>query len=72
MPEDLTKIQLKLAELEGKIDAIFISVEKTRNYILWTGIITAAVIIIPGIILAFVLPAVIESLTKGLMLPPGF
>lgn len=56
---------LKLAELEGKIDAIYASVEKTRKYFLWTGIITVAVIIIPLFILPFLLPAFFASQGVG-------
>ena len=57
MPEQLSEIEKKLITLEAKVDATFVSAEKTRKYILWTGIITAAVILIPLLILPLVLPA---------------
>ncbi len=57
MNEQLDRMELKLAELEGKIDAAYQSVEKMRKYFLWTGIITAAVIVIPLLIIPFILPA---------------
>jgi type II secretory pathway component PulF len=67
-PEELSKLQLKLAEIEGKIDATFASAEKTRKYMMWTAIVTVAVIVIPLLILPFVLPAFFSSLA----LPAGF
>jgi hypothetical protein len=53
----------KIAGLEQKIDAIQVSVEKTRKYLLWTGIITAAFIILPIIALMFVIPYFLSSYT---------
>lgn len=68
MPEQLSRIETKLVELEGKIDATYKSAEKMRKYFLWTGIITVAVIIIPLLILPFVIPAFLSSVT----LPAGY
>jgi hypothetical protein len=68
MNEQLDRIELKLAELEGKIDATFQSAEKMRKYFLWTLIITAAVIILP--LLAF--PVVIPMFLNSLQLPANF
>ena len=59
-------MEQKLAELEQKIDKIYISVEKTRKYFLWTGIITVAVIILPLIAMMFVLPSFISNYTSNL------
>lgn len=53
----------KLAELEKKIDAIYVSVEKTRKYFLWTLIITVALFVLPLIGLIFAIPAFISSYT---------
>lgn len=53
----------KLAEMEKKIDAIYVSVEKTRKYFLWTLIITVALFVLPLIGLIFVIPAFISSYT---------
>ena len=55
------EINKKINELEKKIDDIYLSVEKTRKYFLWTGIITVAVIVLPLIGLIFVLPSFINS-----------
>ncbi len=60
------EIQNKMAEMEKKIDEIYASVEKTRKMILWTGIITAAVIILPLIGLMFVIPSFISNYTDTL------
>lgn len=51
----------KFIELEKKIDAIYISVEKTRKYFLWTMIITVALVVLPLIGLVFAIPAFIAS-----------
>lgn len=59
------EITIKLAELEGKIDAVYASVEKTRKYFLWTGIITVAVIVIPLLLLPLFLPAFLASQGVG-------
>ena len=72
MQEQLDRIELKLAELEGKINATYASSEKMRKYFLWTGIITVAVIVIPLLILPFILPAAISGLTGGVNLPQGY
>ncbi len=61
--EEITK---KLAELEEKINKIYISVEKTRKYILWTVIISILVVVLPGILIAFVLPSFIGNITGNI------
>jgi hypothetical protein len=48
--------QAKIEALEKKIDAIYVSVEKTRKYMMWTAIITIAVIVLPLLGLVFVIP----------------
>jgi type IV secretory pathway component VirB8 len=47
----------RLALLEEKIEKIYISVEKTRKYFLWTLIISVALFVLPVIGLAFAIPA---------------
>lgn len=63
MQPDLEK---RMSELENKVDAIFESVEKTRKILMWTGIITIAVIILPIIAMMFVIPSFISSYTSAL------
>lgn len=45
-----------LAEQGKKIDAIYISVEKTRKYFLWTLILSVAFFVLPLLGLVFVIP----------------
>lgn len=47
--------------LEEKLDKIYISVEKTRKYFLWTLIVSVALIILPAIGLAFVIPSFLSG-----------
>ena len=54
----------RLDELEKKIDAIYISVEKTRKYLLWTFIATVVVFVLPLIGLAFVVPSFLDNYTN--------
>lgn len=56
----------KLIELEEKINKIYISVEKTRKYFLWTGIITVALFVLPLIGILFVAPSFIKDYTTNL------
>lgn len=60
MPEE------RLAQLEAKIDAIYVSVEKTRKYLLWTMIVTVAVVVLPAIGLVFAVPSFISSYNQTL------
>lgn len=53
-------------DIEKKLDAIFVSVEKTRKYFKWTMIITIVVIVLPLIGLVFAIPAFLSSYS-GLM-----
>ena len=65
MQEQLDRIEIKLAELQGKIDATYVSSEKMRKYFLWTMIITIGAIVIPLLIIPFVLPAFFASQGVG-------
>ena len=51
----------KIQALEAKVDAIYISVEKTRKYFMWTMIITLALFILPLLGLVFAIPAFLSS-----------
>ena len=50
-------IQQRLEQLEKKLDAVYLSVEKTRKYFLWTLIGTIVMFVLPFIGLAFALPS---------------
>jgi predicted lysophospholipase L1 biosynthesis ABC-type transport system permease subunit len=60
MPEE------RLAALEKKIDAIYESVEKSRQYLLWTLVITIAVIVLPAIGLMFAVPSFVSNYNETL------
>jgi hypothetical protein len=68
MNEQLDRIQIQLASLEGKIDAMYASSEKMRKYMLWGFWITVGAIVIPLLVLPLFLPAFLGSTA----LPPGF
>lgn len=48
-------------DIEKKLDAIYVSVEKTRKYFKWTMIISIVVIVLPLIGLLFAIPAFLSS-----------
>jgi len=57
-------LQARLDALEKKIDATYESAEKSRKYLMWTAIITIAVIVLPMIGLVFVIPQFISTYTN--------
>lgn len=62
MDED---IKNRLDEQDKKLSEILVSVEKTRKYILWTVIISVAVVVLPLIGLMFVLPKFLSTINLG-------
>lgn len=62
------EILKKLEEQQNKIDAIYVSVEKTRKYFLWTLIITIAVIVLPLIAMLFLIPWMMNILNSAYLL----
>ena len=54
----------RVLDLEKKINAIYISVEKTRKYFLWTMIITVALVVLPAIGLLFAIPFFIAQYSQ--------
>jgi len=57
----------KLDSLEKKVDAAYKSSEKMRKYFLWTLIISVALIVLPLIGLALLIPYYMQTL----QLPAG-
>ncbi len=51
----------QLARLEKKIDAVFISVEKSRKYLLTMVIVTLITVALPLILAAVFVPIVMSS-----------
>lgn len=60
MPEE------RIAQLEAKIDAIYVSVEKTRKYLLWTMIVTLVLVVLPALGLVFAIPSFISTYNQTL------
>ena len=56
-----TELRSKLDSLEKKIDAIYISAEKTRKYFLGTMIVTAVAFVLPLIGLLFAIPTFMST-----------
>ena len=54
----------KIDELNRKMDEVYVSVEKTRKYFLWTMIITVAVVVLPLIGLMFAIPSFLNTYTN--------
>jgi len=57
-------IEKRLGELESKVDAIYVSVEKTRKYFFWTMIVTLVVFVLPLLALMFVVPSFLSNYTE--------
>lgn len=56
----------KLDEISAKVDKAYYAAEIVRKYLFWTGVITAALIILPLIGLAFAVPQFINTYTTTL------
>ena len=59
----------KIEDLSKKVDAIYISSEKTRKYFLWTMIISVVLFVVPLIGLIFAVPSFLSSYTSSLSDP---
>lgn len=68
MNEQLDRIEIKLADLTGKVEAAYESAEKMRRYMLWGFWITVGAIVVPLLILPLFLPAFLGSVA----IPAGF
>lgn len=51
----------KLNEIDEKAEKAYRAAESTRKYFFWTGVITAALIVLPLLGLAFAVPQFISS-----------
>lgn len=56
----------RLGVIEAKVDAIYVSVEKTRKYFLWTMVATLIIVVLPAIGLLFAIPAFLTTYVGGL------
>lgn len=59
-------ISQQIKQLEEKVEAVYVSVEKTRKYFFWTMVITIALFVLPLIALVFVVPSFISNYTETL------
>lgn len=50
-------LETRIAIMEEKVDKIYVSVEKTRKYFLWTLITSVVLFVLPLIGIAFALPS---------------
>ena len=55
-----------LETMSQRIEQIYVSVEKTRKYFLWTLIITIVTIVLPLIALIIIIPIVLRTYTSAL------
>jgi len=53
-----------MADMERKIDAIYVSVEKTRKYIFWTVVVTVVLFVVPLLGLVFAVPSFISTYSE--------
>lgn len=59
-------IEKKLEELSKKIDAVYVSTEKTRKYFLVVLVVSLVVFVLPLIGLMFAIPSFISTYTAAL------
>jgi hypothetical protein len=51
----------RFTALEEKINKIYVSVEKTRKYFMWTLIVTILTVVVPAVLLAIAVPFFLSS-----------
>ncbi len=61
-----SETQKKLDVLDAKINAIYVSVEKTRKYFFWTMVISIVLFVLPLIGLVFVIPMFMNNYVSTL------
>ncbi len=54
----------KLDDLQRQVNAVYVSVEKTRKYFLWTLIVTLVTVVLPLIGLIIVIPIYFGTLSS--------
>lgn len=62
----MEEIMRRLDALDLKIEAVYRSAERTRRYILWMLITSLVFVLLPMIILLFVIPAFLGSMSSQL------
>ncbi len=59
------ELQIKLDEQKQKLDAIYVSVEKTRKYFLWTLVATLVTFVLPLIAVIAIIPWFLSTMLKS-------
>ncbi|KND50042.1 MAG: hypothetical protein AB203_03575 [Parcubacteria bacterium C7867-008] len=59
-------LEARLTTLEQKIDAVYVSTEKTRKYFMWTMIISIVLFVLPLIGAALLVPTFLSSYTSSI------
>lgn len=54
-------LEQKILDMETKINAIYVSVEKTRKYLWWTMVVTIVLFVLPLIGILFAIPSFIST-----------
>ena len=65
------ELAAKLDEIGAKADKAYHAAETVRKYLFWTGIISIALIVLPLIGLAFVIPAYMSNYVNPLNTATG-
>ncbi len=60
------ELAAKLDEIQAIADKAYHAAESTRKYMFWTGVITAALIVLPLIGLVFAIPSFLSSYSTNL------
>ena len=55
------ELKQRMATIEGKIDAIYQTTEKTRRYFLWTLVVTLALVVLPAVGLLLAVPTLMAT-----------
>lgn len=55
------ELAARLDAIEAKAEAAALSARKAQQYLFWTGVVTAALIVLPLIGLVFVLPSFVTN-----------
>ena len=61
---DDIELRKRFDDIEKKLDDTFRAADKARKYLMWTGIITIALFVLPLIGLMFAIPSFISTYTQ--------
>jgi uncharacterized membrane protein YkvA (DUF1232 family) len=65
MNEQLDRIELKLVELDGRLEEVAAATNRMKLYAKWTAIITVGLIVIPLLLIPLFLPAFFAAMGVG-------